>query len=192
MQKYFDRYEAIPNWDTFRTERIDIVLRMIFPDVKGDILEIGAHKGRSTKIFCTIAKMYDRRVYVIDPWDGRQEGDIKAFGDFQDAIKDVGSLLTVHKRGSENPAVLSKFKKDDTKFAFILVDGLHSYEAIRGDLTRYKDLLEPHGIICIDDWCGPYGFDVGIRQAAAECLDDNYLRIITPDSFIETYFVKLS
>ncbi len=191
LQKYFDKYDAFPDWDPLRTERTDVVLRMILPDAKGDILEIGAHRGRTTQVFCAVAKEYGRTVYVVDPWDGRQQGSNKVFGEFNEATKDLDNLI-VHKKGSEHPSVLSKFKEDNVKFAYILVDGLHSYEGVRDDITRYKDLLEPNGVICLDDWTGPYGFGIGIQRAAAECLDDNYLKIVTPDSLIEAYFVKLS
>jgi predicted O-methyltransferase YrrM len=164
---------------------------MVLDHVEGDILEIGAHQGRTTKIFCDLGKQYNRHVFVVDPWDGRQQGNQKTFEAFQGATRGCDNL-TVQHLGSEDPRVLGTFQKDDVKFAYILIDGLHSYDAVKNDLERYKDLLQPGGIICIDDWRGPYGFSVAIRKAATDHLDEHYQELPTPDSFIENYFVKLS
>lgn len=191
IQEFLDAYEAIPEWDTHRTERTRVILPMVLEHVKGDILEIGAHQGGTTVVFCEESLKYDRHVFVVDPWDGRQQGNQRALNVFNGATE-AHKNLTVQRMGSENPAVLKGFQRDNTKFAFILIDGLHSYDAVKNDLERYKDLLEPHGILCLDDWHGPYGFSPEIRKAAKDHLDANYQELKTPDSFIEHYFVKLS
>lgn len=191
LQKFLDNYEAKAGWDTFRTERANDILPIVLQCVAGDILEIGAFQGCSTNVFCTIGAEYDRVVHVVDPWDGRQQGNNGSYNKFKESTA-AHTNLTVQKLGSENPKVLEKFKEDNTKFAFILIDGHHTYENVRSDLINFKDLLEPYGVICLDDWSGPYGFSDAIRRAANDFLDDNYLLLKTPDSFIERYFVKLS
>lgn len=191
LKKYLDKYKAIPDWDTLRTARTDVILRMILPHVKGDILEIGAHEGTTTKVFAATGKEYDRQVHVIDPWDGRQQGSNTTFQIFKKNTSELDNI-TVHRIGSEDSSVEQKFIEDGVKFSFILIDGLHSYNAVKNDLDRYKHLLVPHGIICVDDWRGPYAFSVDIQLAAKDNLDKNYVEIKTPDSFIEAYFVKLS
>lgn len=191
IQELLDKYEAIPKWDTLRTERTRMFLPLVLERVQGDILEIGAHAGTCTKVFCEIGAQHGRHVFVVDPWDGRQQGSEAIFGQFNGATSTYKNL-TVQRKGSEDPTVLEKFQEDNTKFAFILIDGLHTYDAVKNDLERYKDLLEPHGVICIDDWRGPYGFSAGIQRAAFAYLDDGYRHLTTPDTFIETYFVKLS
>lgn len=191
IQKFLDEYQAKPGWDPYRTERTSTLLPMVLEHVKGDILEIGAHKGTCTKVFCEIGEKYDCRVFVVDPWDGRQQGSQGEFNIFSEATAAYQNL-TVHRKGSEDLAVLEAFQNDGVKLAFILIDGLHSYDAVTNDLERYKGLLEPNGIICIDDWTGPYRFSEAIRKAAINHLDENYQQLTTPDSFIETYFVKLS
>lgn len=191
IQKFLDNYEAHPGWDPFRTERVDDILPIVLKYVMGDILEVGAFQGRSTKIFCEIGVKYDRVVHVVDPWDGRQQGNKGAYDKFLANTEGCTNLI-VQKLGSEDPKVLEQFKKDGVKFAFILIDGHHTYENVRNDLINFKDLLEPYGVICIDDWHGPYGFSDVIQLAANDFLDDNYLLLKAPDSFIERYFVKLS
>ena len=191
IQKFLDEYEAKAGWDVLRTERAEDIVPMVLQHVAGDILEIGALQGRTTHIFCKVAAEYDRVVHVVDPWDGRQQGSHSAYNKFKDNTAGYTNL-TVQKVGSEDPQVLEKFKKENLKFAFILIDGDHSYESIKSDILSYKDLLLPHGIICIDDWHGPYGFSDGIKKAAQDHLDENYKLLDAPESFIERYFVKLS
>jgi hypothetical protein len=191
IQEFLDEYEAIAGWDTLRTERTHTVLPMILEHVEGDILEIGAHSGGTTKVFCELGDKYNRHVHVVDPWDGRQQGNAEAHGQFQ-AVCSEYKNLTVHRLGSEDPAVLEALKEKGVRFSYILIDGLHSYDAVKNDLLLYKDLLTLHGVICIDDWQGPYAFSNDIRDAAHDHLDDSYKELTVPESFIETYFVRLS
>lgn len=191
IQKFLDGYEAKDNWDTLRTERTHDILPMVLQHIAGDILEIGAFEGSTTNVFCKIGAEYNRTVHVVDPWDGRQQGSHSTYNKFT-ANTAGHTNLKVQKLGSEDPKVLAKFLKDDVKFAFILIDGHHTYKSVQNDITNFKDLLLPNGIICIDDWHGPYGFSDAIQKACADHLDDNYQLIETPSSFIERYFVKLS
>lgn len=191
IQEFLDAYKAVSGWDPYRTERTRSILSIVLEYIEGDVLEIGAHQGRTTKIFCEVGLKYNRHVFVVDPWDGRQQGSQAAFDTFNVATTACKNLM-VQRKGSEDPIVLENFQKDDVKFAFILIDGMHSYEAVKNDLEKYKGLLELHGIICIDDWHGPYGFSKAIRRAAVDHLDTNYQEFKTPDSFIEHYFIKLS
>jgi cephalosporin hydroxylase len=158
---------------------------------KGDVLEIGAHSGATTKIFCDIGTQHNCHVYVIDPWDGRQQGDNDVFQTFQKNTAECLNL-TVYHTGSEDPQVLKDLQGRGVQFAFILIDGMHSYKAVKNDLKRYKELLKAGGVICIDDWTGPYGFSAEIRKATTDHLDDNYHALDTPGSFIERYFVRLT
>jgi hypothetical protein len=190
IQEFLDQYDAIARWDPLRTERAPKILPMVLEHVEGDILEIGALRGRTTQAFCDVGAKYNRHVFVVDPWDGRQQGSHKEFTEFQNNTAGCQNL-TVHRMASENPAALKALKEQGVKLSFILIDGLHTYDAVHNDLMLYKDLLESHGVICIDDWRGPYGFSAAIQKAAHEQLDEDYQHLKTPDSFIETYFVKL-
>lgn len=191
IQAYIDACNVIPTWDTLRTARAEHIIPIVLEHVKGDILEIGAYVGSSTNVFCNHAAKYNRNVYVIDPWNGKQEGDHNAFQKFKNNTAHHTNLI-VQRTGSENEAVLAKFKKDKVRFAFILIDGLHSYDAVTNDINNFKDLLLPDGVICIDDWSGPYNFSEHIRRAAEDHLDDNYQLLKSPAPFIERYFIKLA
>lgn len=189
IEEFFKTYHTDPLWDVRRTERANTILPMIIGNIDGDILEIGAHRGISTNVFCRIGAEYGRHVFVIDPWDGRQEGSNSIYTEFQ---SNTGSCknLTVYRAGSENPDIRQSFLEKNIKFAFILVDGLHTYDAVKNDIERYTDLLIPNGVICFDDWRGPYAFCQRIREAVSVYLK-GMQEIKTPDTFIEQYFIKL-
>lgn len=189
IQKFLEDYQADPRWDVRRTERANVLVPIVLRSVEGDILEIGAHRGHSTNVFCKTGGEYGRHVFVVDPWDGRQEGNDKIFSEFKKNTAHCENL-TVHHVGSENPKVRESFLANETRFSFILVDGLHTREAVRNDIERYADLLLPGGIICFDDWRGPYGFCAAIREAVGEHLK-GFAEVKAPDTFIEQYFVKL-
>lgn len=188
IQKFLDEYSAIPRWDTLRTERTHKILPMVLEQVEGDILEIGAHIGTTTKVFCELGANFGRRVYVIDPWDGRQQGNNDTYEAFVGNCSQYENL-TVHRCGSEKPAVLEALK--DLRFAYILIDGLHEYNQVKHDFTTYRELLNVDGIICIDDWTGPYGPALEIRKPILDNLNDDYKLLASPEGFIENYMVKL-
>lgn len=191
IQEYLKTYKAIPGWDTLRAERADMIVPIVLEHAEGHILEIGALKGTTTAIFCRAAEKYQRRVFVIDPWDGRQGGNNSIHGEFRKNTSHFKNL-TVYRRGSESLESRKSFLANNIKFAFILIDGLHGYEAVKNDINLYADLLMPNGVLCFDDWQGPYGFCKSIQQAANDHLNHGLVMIQTPDSFIERYFIKVN
>ena len=188
LTAFFSKYQANSLWDVERTSRLQILLPQILEKVEGDILEIGAHRGASTRMFCEIAEKFGRKVYVIDPWDGRQEGAPEIYNEFL-AVTCNCKNLTVHRMGSEDPRAFEAVK--DVKLAFLFIDGLHSYDAVVSDFTKYRKLLSDKAVVCVDDWTGPYSFSDAIRRAVREHMNDQYEEIESPGSLIEKYIVRL-
>ena len=188
IQKILAIYPANTEWDVERTARAKILLPEILEKVDGDILEIGAHCGTSTQVFCEIAQKFGRKVHVIDPWDGRQEGSGEVYNVFM-ANTNRFSNCIVHKYGSETTEAINAVK--DIKFAFILIDGLHGYDSVVNDFTKYSSLINTDGVICIDDWTGPYTFCELIRRAITDNLNQDYCLVDSPNTLIERYIVRL-
>lgn len=188
LQSFFDQYKAAPHWDVERMGRHKVLLPQILESVEGDILEIGAHCGTSTRMFCEIAEKFGRKVYVIDPWDGRQEGDGEVYKTFVNNTAEFKNLV-VTKMGSERPEALQAVKH--AKFAFIFIDGLHSYDGVASDFTRYRTLLSVRGVICVDDWTGPYDFCFQIRLGILDHMSEEYAEIHSPGSLIERYIARI-
>jgi|SRR5688572_8951978 len=188
IQEYFANFQAQPLWDVDRMPRHRALLPKILEKVEGDILEIGAHRGDSTRMFCEIAEKFGRKVYVIDPWDGRQEGSNEVYGEFLANTAHCKNLI-VHRMGSEKPEAFEAVKS--IKLAFLFIDGLHGYDAVSLDFTRFRQLLSDKAVICVDDWTGPYAFCEAIRRGVRDYMNDQYEEIQSPGSLIEKYIVRL-
>lgn len=185
---FFANYSAIVHWDVERMSRHKLLLPQILEKVDGDILEIGAHRGDSTRMLCEIAEKFNRKVYVIDPWDGRQEGNNDVYGEFCTNTADCKNLI-VHRMGSEKPEAFEAVK--DIKLAFLFIDGMHSYDAVVSDFTKFRKLLSDKAVICVDDWTGPYDFCDSIRRGVRDHMNDDYEEIQSPGSLIEKYIVRI-
>ena len=127
-------------------ERLNQVCELALQSYDGDILEIGAHAGLTTKIFCELAKKYNKKVVVLDPWNGEQQGNAKVYDSFKKNTKEYSDILETNK--------VSSFSKEgkniiqNNKFAFCWIDGLHTYEACGQDI----DSCSIHeGILAVDD-----------------------------------------
>lgn len=190
LQKYLNNYEASPKWDTRRTERTEEILRIILTEADGDILEVGAHSGTTTKVFCEIAKQFNRHVYVIDPWDNRQQGNKSAYDAF---VRNTSGLdnLTVIRAGSETDNAKNTIGQiAKLEIAFYLLDGLHTKDAVANDIVSYCKFISVGGVLCVDDWTGPYGFSAAIQQSTSANLPKNFTALKCPDTFIERYFIR--
>ena len=111
----------------------------------GDILEIGCHIGLTTKIFCELAKKYNRKVTIIDPWNGQQQGGDNEFKQFTKNTEPYTDILNVNRVSS-----LSEEGKniiENGNYCFCWVDGLHTYEACGQDI----DSCSKHKVIAVDD-----------------------------------------
>jgi hypothetical protein len=114
---------------------------------KFDALEIGAHVGGTTKHLSNLFK----RVFVIDPWDGRQEGNESVYQQFLEYNKDTTNLE--HKRTGSETEEAKSFLREIKNFelGYCLIDGLHTKEAVINDYLLILDYLIPGSIIVVDD-----------------------------------------
>lgn len=127
-------------------ERIKRVCELAVSNLEGDILEIGCHIGLTTRILCEIARKHNRKVIVVDPWNGQQEGNQSVYEVFLQNTKEYEDVLEINRVSSfsrEGKDVISR-----NKFAFCWIDGLHTYEACKQDI----DSCAPHNaILAVDD-----------------------------------------
>ncbi len=114
---------------------------------KLDSLEIGAHNGGTTKFLSDIFK----RVFVIDPWDGRQQGNQNVYEEFLTITKDCKNIEFA-RTGSETVEARTFLKNiPDFKIGFCFIDGLHTKEAVINDYFLIIDYLTEGSIIVVDD-----------------------------------------
>lgn len=115
----------------------------------GVILEVGAHKGRST---CCLA-VSGRRVLTIDTFTGQPENtnDLSAtsyLGEFFGNLGKVEALENVEPLIGKS----SEFWDDwNTPIDMLFIDGGHQDEVVRGDFLFFFPWLKAGGILAMHD-----------------------------------------
>ncbi len=157
-------FQDIPGW--FR--RIDYLLFTAFlerDDVAGDLVEIGAFKGKSAVVIGDHVRSGEKFV-VIDIF-----GDESLLSDSNEDVDNVAenrkyypnltldsfteNYLSVH---PELPVVVKANSTEIVKHVdpasarFIHVDASHLYAGVAADCRSVKQLLKPGGVVSFDDW----------------------------------------
>lgn len=188
-----DQIAVVKNHLNLRRERHEKILYELLENnkIEGNILEVGAYTGESTQIYLKYAKTYNRHVIVVDPWDGKQEGNSSVYNIFlQNVLNkvDIPERLLIHRLCSDDPKIPQLLLQE--KFAFVFLDGLHTYKAIKSDIALVLNKITKGGIICIDDIRGLYPFNLEIMQAFQEFNDPGFEKILTPKNIQEGYLLK--
>lgn len=139
------------------TEREMVILAVaaLFPTAKGEILEIGSFKGKSTCILSKGALLSDGAiVYAVDPLtspsktDPDLKGKESVEGEFRQNISDMGveDHIKFYKMFSQDLA-----KKWNTPLRLLWIDGDHTYKGAKQDFDNFSPYLVDGAIIMIDD-----------------------------------------
>jgi predicted O-methyltransferase YrrM len=133
------------------------------------MIEIGSYAGESTEIF---AKHFGL-VTSIDPFINNYDpADIackfieleKVYYLFKETINKYNNID--HIRATSDDAIKSLKGK---KYDFIYIDGLHTYEQIKADITNYLPLLKPNCFIGGHDYHKNWnGVVTGINELLGE------------------------
>lgn len=147
-----------------------------------DMIEIGSYAGESTKIF---AKHF-KSVTSIDPFiNDYDPNDItcshmeldKVYNIFKEVVDCSDNIK--HIRMTSDDAVVSLI---GTSVDFVYIDGLHTYEQIKKDITNYLPLLKPNCLIGGHDYHRNWN---GVVRGINELLGE-------PDViFSDTSWIKL-
>jgi predicted O-methyltransferase YrrM len=165
-----------------QSERLEYMCEQSLKSNEGNILEIGAYIGNTTNIFCNIARKYNRKVYVIDPWQpGTQNCEGDEYSQFIKNTEHNKDIIIIYRSSSLDIDTINFIKS--LNLSFVYVDGLHNYEACLSDI---KSVLHCKGIICVDDisWCE------GVKKAVYEIIDQYSLYIIRSRYFRECYIQR--
>lgn len=136
----------------FLMEKEGRLLYRLASEAKGDIVEIGSYKGKSTVwlAYGSMARKKDKgRVYAVDPHGLGTEKE------FRRNIKAAGIS------GHVTPIVANSWdaaKKWRGKIGLLWVDGSHFYEHVEKDFTLWSKFISPGGVIAFHDtvaWNGP-------------------------------------
>jgi predicted O-methyltransferase YrrM len=168
---------------TYTQGLIDLInyIRQYRKTEEMSMIEIGSYAGESTKIFSENFK----QVISIDPFiNDYDSNDItcqfmpldKVYDIFKQVLNQHPNIK--HIRMTSDDAIR---EIKDEKFDFVYIDGLHTYEQIKKDITNYLPLLNENALIGGHDYhLNWYGVVKGINEILGE-----------PDTtFMDTSWIK--
>jgi len=126
--------------------RLEKICELAIQNFDGDILEIGCHIGLTTRIFAQLAKKYNRKVVVVDPWNGQQEGNQSVYEAFMHNTSEYHDIIDINRVSSFSDQGKNIIKNGS--FAFCWIDGLHTYYACSQDIDSCSG---QNGILAVDD-----------------------------------------
>ena len=157
-------------------------LPLLVDHLEGPIVEIGSHKGKSTIALALASKYLTSRkplVYAIDPFADY----IFAPGEYEQDFMNNIQVAGVH----EYVKTIKKFSYDayeecPQNISALFIDGDHSYEAVKHDITHYAPRVVAGGIIAFHDYklgSNPgyenFGECTGVALAVDElCIQKDY------------------
>ena len=148
----------------------DIVARM---PQEFTFMEIGVFRGQILALVRLLAERHGKKVRRIGitpldttdgHWESDYEADIKKLHDTFNIPNDY-ELITLD---STNPVAINLASKNPPDVLYI--DGGHTYEVVKSDLTHYLPILKVGGTLVIDD-CNnaipmPWGYFQGIQSVS--------------------------
>lgn len=173
-----------------RTNRFDLLMPFVLEKHQGNILEIGAGVGHSTRVFLKHGENYNRNVLVIDPWEtlaGQPHGyGVYSYAEFMHNVSGYENLIICKEPSSGK---VGSFLKYSQPFAFAFVDGLQYESDVLHDLYLCKD--HDTYVICVDDYNRNSSVSQ-VKQAVTKFLDQNpEYKLVETRLNIECYLVKI-
>ncbi len=144
------------------------------------IVEVGVWRGRSTVVLSRHAK---GRVWAVDHWQGTPHdpeqhalyaGELAAgeevFRSFLVALKtQISSGKVVPMRLPSLEAADLLLKQEGATIDMVFLDGDHTYEGVRDDITAWRKVLRNGGLLCGHDYAPRWA---GVRRAVDEAFGD--------------------
>lgn len=146
---YFGANEQGPITELFQKLLLCGVADLAIQQHGGNLVEIGAAEGKASVALAEVAKRHGKRLLVIDPYNGQQEGTEALFAQFKAAVAPYGDTVIHLRASSHEPSSVQQMV--DTKPCFVFVDGLHYEWAAYHDIRAAHLALPVGGWVCVDD-----------------------------------------
>lgn len=160
------------NWFSY----IDIY-RKIFEitPVGGHIVEIGAFLGRSTSFLAVEAQHKKIRVDVVDTWLGSPEhqklDEIKNRCLFSRFLKNLEPVIdNINVIRAESLRAVRMY--DDASLNAVFIDGDHSYDSVKSDISEWRKKIKAGGILAGDDY---HAYE-GVKKAVDELIPNRLVK----------------
>tara|TARA_R100000388_G_C7169622_1_gene123252 strand:- start:34 stop:672 length:639 start_codon:yes stop_codon:yes gene_type:complete len=152
MYKYLD----IPGWFNMHDALMNLVR---YCEDGDDIVEIGCFAGRSTRFLCDALELsgkHDVKVHVIDTFEGsgQEHATVNCNTMYDDFMRNLhdhieAERVIVNVNKSDNQNILDFF--DDKSVFGVIVDGNHTYDAVKQDIINWWPKIKDGGIMVGDD-----------------------------------------
>ena len=166
------QYRYSQNWFIY-SEIKRILLNFMDTQKENHILEIGCFEGLSSVFFAdNLLDNPNATLTCVDPFMSIENNDHARFlqnkeedaFDYNISVCKNSNKITVHKITSD-----SFFETNNKKFNFIYIDGCHETDFIKRDMENAFQVLEPNGIMWMDDYSG--GDGIKIKNTMNEFLE---------------------
>jgi hypothetical protein len=149
------------------------VKQILSENVVGDIAELGVYRGNSAAVLAHYARMYRRRVYLFDTFEGFDDRDLAGFergGSVRfadtslDQVRDlVGDEDVTFVQGRFPDSIPSELYA--SRFCVVHID-CDLYGPAKAGLEFFYPRLSPGGLVIVHDYANP--FWKGIKRAVDE------------------------
>lgn len=133
-----------------------------------NIVEIGSFKGRSTVVLGSVAKHAGARVWSIDPHEGSLTGPNGAH-----SVPPTFDIFTKNIAGAGLTEVVTSIREKSSEakwnapIAYLFIDGLHDYQSVFSDYSKYAPFIERAGLLAFHDYCEAFA---GVKRAVDEVI----------------------
>jgi predicted O-methyltransferase YrrM len=146
--------EEIPGW-RFRQDLA--LLYLLARDIPGPgtVLEIGSYQGLATTALALGARAAHRgKVHTVDPHTGDRFAEASAPPSSEEILRDNLRRAGVDQDVVTYSMTSSELAKrwDAGEVRLLFVDGWHSYDAVRCDISDWVPRLTADGVVLVDDY----------------------------------------
>jgi predicted O-methyltransferase YrrM len=166
--KYTTNKEQTWMRDAISTEGLLDLIKELGDNSEKTMIEIGSFVGESTVLFAQSFK----KVIAIDPFQPNYDDadptsylfEFKnVYETYLDRTGDHKNIETIVSTSDEAASKLGGLKYD-----FIYLDGLHTYDGVKTDITNYLPLVKEGGVIGGHDYTDKIPHLVGVHRAVNE------------------------
>jgi predicted O-methyltransferase YrrM len=130
---------TIPGW--FRNDQVPVYQDLVKPIVKGKMVEVGNHKGRSLSCIFDICRDNQTKIFCID---------IQTTKELKTNLDEWGNVDTVEI--CKGDSILQSQKFEDGSLDLIFLDGCHTDDYVRVEIEAWKPKLKSTGTMCGHDF----------------------------------------
>jgi hypothetical protein len=137
-----------------------------------NMVEIGSYQGASSEIFAKNLPV--SKITCVDPWvNGYDDNDGSSWKNPMDEVesqfdKRMSNFKNVTKMKMTSQEAVKEF--EDNSLDFVYIDGLHTYDGVKNDITWWKSKIKEGGFLAGHDW-GHRRYP-GVKKAVLELLGE--------------------